>query len=168
MHAFSPESLSLPPTPHHTLILPDEHATRALGAAVGEVCRSGALLGLVGDLGAGKTTFSQGLVAHLHGGEASSPTYTLVNEYEGRPRIYHFDLYRLESVDELEGIGFWDYVEDAEAVVLVEWIDRIPQAWSPPGLLIELRHTDGQRKACLWDTSPDRRWLGALAADDTA
>ena len=136
--------------------IPDETATRRLGAQVANLVRSGGFIGLIGNLGAGKTTLTQGLVAELGGPEkASSPTYTLLNEYPTSPPVHHFDLYRLSDVDELEGIGYWDYVEDPSAIVVVEWLDRVPGAWPGEGIVIELIHRDGHRAARVWATS---RW----------
>jgi tRNA threonylcarbamoyl adenosine modification protein YjeE len=133
--------------------LPDDAATRRLGAALADALSPGTVLGLVGELGAGKTTLMQGLVAAL-GDErpATSPTYTLVHLHETDPLVVHVDLYRLEGVAELETLGYWDYVEDGDALVCVEWIDRIPQAWPGRGVVCELSYAAGGagRRAALW------------------
>lgn len=92
-----------------------------------EVARRGLLVGLVGDLGAGKTRFVQGLVGALPGGDAcvvTSPTYALVHEYPCRPPVRHVDLYRLAGAEQVEELG--PDLLDAPGLVLVEWIDRSP------------------------------------------
>ncbi len=165
MHRFAPESFGLPSEPQLELQLRDDAATRAFGAAVARIAAAeGHFIGLVGELGAGKTTFVQGLVGELGGAHASSPTYTLLNVYDVDPIAYHFDLYRLESPEDLETVGYWDYAEERSAVVLVEWIDRIPSAWFGAGAIIELTHRGGGRRAAVWLASPDARWLSALQA----
>lgn len=101
---------------------PDE--TRALGEELGRLLRKGDLICLYGELGAGKTTFVQGLARGLGVREKyiTSPTFSLVNEYNGALRLFHIDLYRLSSPDELEDIGFSEYPGDG--VAAVEWPER--------------------------------------------
>jgi tRNA threonylcarbamoyladenosine biosynthesis protein TsaE len=102
-------------------------ATLAAGARLGEVAQPGTVLGLVGELGAGKTLFVQGVARGLGvpaGVRVVSPTFTLINEYRGgRLDLFHADLYRLERAEELAHIGL-DDVMDQAAVVAVEWSDR--------------------------------------------
>ncbi len=91
----------------------------------------GMFIGLIGELGAGKTQFVKFLVKNLNGKveEVVSPTFTILNEYyTERFKIYHFDLYRLNSIEELEDIGYKDFFYDEEAIKIVEWIDRIKEA----------------------------------------
>ncbi|MFU8806652.1 MAG: tRNA (adenosine(37)-N6)-threonylcarbamoyltransferase complex ATPase subunit type 1 TsaE [Bradymonadaceae bacterium] len=134
--------------------LADEDATRDLGAALGKVLERGDFLGLIGSLGAGKTTLIQGLVGVLQEGmEATSPTYSLLNIYETVPPVYHMDLYRLENIDDLESMGYWDYVAAQDGILCVEWIDRIPDAWPGRGLLLELAHHERRRTARIWATA---------------
>jgi len=80
---------------------------------------------LYGDLGAGKTSFSYGIALGLEVEDQyiTSPTFTFVNEYEGRVPLYHIDLFRLKDVDELENIGFEEYL-DSDGVTVIEWADR--------------------------------------------
>jgi tRNA threonylcarbamoyladenosine biosynthesis protein TsaE len=99
--------------------------TIAFARQVAGELKSGAVLGLVGDLGAGKTHFVKGLARGL-GSEAavSSPTFTLVHEYvDGSCPLYHFDFYRVEQLEEILAIG-WDEYLDAAGIVVVEWADR--------------------------------------------
>ncbi len=107
-----------------TFVLKDEEATLSLGQAIAQILRPGDFLALHGDLGAGKTTLTRGIIQALLGPdeEVPSPTYTLVQVYEGPGfPLWHFDLYRLEDPDGVEELG-WD--ETVEGVALVEWPER--------------------------------------------
>lgn len=128
------------------MLLLDEAATRAAGAHLAGVLRGGEAIALVGELGAGKTTFVAGLVEALGGGAASSPTFSLINEYPGgRLVVWHADLYRLEREAEVAELGLDDVLGDPRGVVLVEWADRF--AVLPPGhTQIELRHVPEGRE----------------------
>jgi tRNA threonylcarbamoyladenosine biosynthesis protein TsaE len=100
--------------------------TLAAGRLLADEMRGGEVLVLCGDLGAGKTHFTKGLVEGLGGsaGEVSSPTFTLVHEYRGgRLSVFHFDFYRLGSAVELREIGFDDYL-DEKGVMVLEWGER--------------------------------------------
>ena len=86
---------------------------------------------LEGDLGAGKTQWVQLFVEALGGGEAFSPTYSVINEYSlGNKKVVHVDLYRLETEDEIESVGFWD-IFSGPAVVFIEWPQRINKSDLP-------------------------------------
>lgn len=98
-----------------------------MGAEVAAAARPGDVVGLVGELGAGKTVFVRGAVRALGGdpSQVRSPTFTLMNVYTGRVPVYHFDLYRLAGEDGLESTGFYEFSR-ADGVALVEWADRLP------------------------------------------
>ena len=100
-------------------------AMEEIGRQLGQSCPQGSRLYLQGDLGAGKTTLVRGFLrAKGYQGKVKSPTYTLVEPYELQGvNIFHFDLYRLNSAEELEGIGFRDYF-DGESISLVEWPEK--------------------------------------------
>lgn len=102
--------------------------TRALGVALGRVLRVGDFVGLVGELGAGKTAFVRGVAegAKVPAAEVSSPSFAIVQPYRGRVPLHHADLYRLADEDELYATGFFDLL--AQGATLVEWLDRIPRA----------------------------------------
>ena len=103
--------------------------TEAVGAALGKVLSAGTILAYRGDLGAGKTAFTRGLAKGLGATEqVTSPTYTIVNEYlSGRMPLFHFDMYRLRSSDELFDIGWEDYL-DRGGVCAVEWSENVADA----------------------------------------
>lgn len=99
-------------------------ATRELGRAIGSNVRSGDILLLTGGLGAGKTTLTQGILWGLGSEEyARSPTFVLVNEYDARVPVYHMDLYRLDSFEEIDGLGLDDYLF-GEGLCVIEWADK--------------------------------------------
>ena len=99
--------------------------THRVGTLLGGILRPGDVVCLYGDLGAGKTNFAFGIAMGLEVGDqyVTSPTFTFVNEYEGRVPFYHIDLYRLKDPSELEGIGFGEYV-DSDGVTVIEWPER--------------------------------------------
>ena len=100
--------------------------TFALGKALGEKASPGQIYTLDGDLGTGKTVFTQGVAAGLGITEAiSSPTFTIIQEYDtGRIPLYHFDVYRIGDIEEMEEIGYDDYFF-GEGICLIEWADLI-------------------------------------------
>ena len=103
--------------------------TEALGEKLAKLHRPGTVLAYLGDLGAGKTAFTRGLARGLGCRETvTSPTYTIVNEYlGGRLPLFHFDMYRLTSSDDLWDIGWEDYL-DRQGVCAVEWSENVPEA----------------------------------------
>ncbi len=103
--------------------------TEAVGAALGNIIAPGTVIAYRGDLGAGKTAFTRGLARGLGYAEpVTSPTYTIVNEYlGGRLPLFHFDMYRLKSSDDLWDIGWEDYLERG-GVCAVEWSENVDDA----------------------------------------
>ena len=103
--------------------------TEAVGAALGKILNPGAVLAYRGDLGAGKTAFTRGLARGLgYRAPVTSPTYTIVNDYlGGRLPLFHFDMYRLASSDDLWDIGWEDYLERG-GVCAVEWSENVDDA----------------------------------------
>lgn len=100
---------------------------RKLAEKLTQLNKKRAYIAMRGEMGVGKTVFTRGFVSYFGHANVKSPTYTIVNEY--RPsgkRVYHFDLYRIEDGDDLESIGYHDYVE-SDAYCIVEWSERVPE-----------------------------------------
>ena len=115
--------------------------TFAFGKWIGEKALPGQVYTLVGDLGVGKTVFTQGLAKGLGIDEpVNSPTFTIVQEYDGgRLPFYHFDVYRIGDIEEMEEVGFDDYVM-GEGVSLIEWADLIADSLPENTKYIYLRY----------------------------
>ena len=106
-----------------------EAETEAAGARLAETLPDGAVVALYGDLGAGKTVFVRGMARGLGiDARVSSPTFTIVNEYLARRELYHFDMYRLDSPDELFDIGWEDYLSRG-GICAVEWSEHVAGAF---------------------------------------
>ncbi len=111
--------------------------TMAVGEAVASLLRQGDVVALTGELGAGKTTFVRGAARSLgFDGAVASPTFTLVREYQGRLRIYHVDVYRLERVQDVLDLGLDEMVSEG-GVLLVEWGDAVEGLLPDDHLLVE-------------------------------
>nr|MEE4267176.1 tRNA (adenosine(37)-N6)-threonylcarbamoyltransferase complex ATPase subunit type 1 TsaE [Candidatus Krumholzibacteria bacterium] len=139
----------------HHLSVPSVAGTTGWGAAVADILKGGDIILLTGPLGAGKTCFVQGLCGALKvAEEVVSPTFTLVNTYEGRLRVHHLDFYRVAEGDDLADIGVPDILDevwDGRAVLLVEW----------PLPLMEELGPDQPRLEMMVETGPgpeDRTW----------
>ncbi len=128
---------------------PDD--TRELAANLADLAQSGDLLLLVGDLGAGKTTFTQGFAAALGISEpVTSPTFTLAREYHGRLLLHHLDVFRLDQISEVLDLGLPELL-DSDGVIIIEWGDAIRQALPNDYLEVALTFIEGQ------SSPPDER-----------
>lgn len=116
-----------------------ETATVKLGFTLGKNIFFPALIALTGDLGSGKTTFTRGIAKGM-GIEASvkSPTFVIINEYEGERPLYHFDFYRLDNVEQLEDLGYQEYFYIAHGVVVIEWAEKIISILPPERLEVKI------------------------------
>jgi tRNA threonylcarbamoyladenosine biosynthesis protein TsaE len=135
--------------------LADDAATRAFGAALSGILRAGDVVALHGDLGAGKTTLTRGLVQALCGAneEVPSPTYTLVQAYDAPAfPLWHFDLYRLDRPEEVMELG-WD--ETQQGVALIEWPERAGRFLPTARLDLTLEMLGEQRRARLEPVGED-------------
>ncbi len=108
--------------------------TEELARRLAQDLKGGEVIAFTGGMGAGKTAFTRGLVMGLGAGDVvSSPTFALVNEYAGRLTVEHFDMYRVESWDDLYSTGFFDYL-DTDCVLVIEWSENI-QGALPDGVI---------------------------------
>lgn len=135
--------------------------TRAIGTRLGRLTRAGDLLLLHGDLGAGKTTLAQGIAQGLGVADyVQSPTFTLVAEHAGRTPdghlivLYHLDLYRLTAEDDLDGIGFDDYLAPSHGVTVVEWPERAATRLPAEYLLVRLENLGPDQRRLLIEAVP--------------
>jgi tRNA threonylcarbamoyladenosine biosynthesis protein TsaE len=116
----------------------------AVGEAVASLLREGDAIALTGELGAGKTTFVRGAARALgFDGAVASPTFTLVREYQGRLRVYHVDVYRLERVQDVLDLGVDEMVAEG-GVLLVEWGDAVEGLLPEDHLLVEITLVSGE------------------------
>ena len=161
------------------LTSPTLERTLTVAAAVAQQARPGDLIGLIGELGAGKTQFVRGLAAGLgiDPDQVSSPTFVLMQEYDPPPKtgpeafdvpvLVHIDAYRLQSAEELATIGWHGSGEELRhgAVVAVEWADRVGEATGADWLEIRLEHADEGRRLTL---QPHGDWVARMRVLRTA
>ena len=134
--------------------------TAALAERIGALCPAGAVFALAGDLGAGKTLFVQGLARGMgFSGEVTSPTFNLMNVYEGKMRLTHFDVYRLECAEELYDIGFYEYADDSEGVVVVEWFDKFREEMPEDYVCVTIERVASSAGEANSEEAADRRRL---------
>jgi tRNA threonylcarbamoyladenosine biosynthesis protein TsaE len=120
-----------------------EEETIALGEEIARALPRPAVVLLIGDLGAGKTTLAKGIVKGLGAAapeDVNSPTYTLIHEFGEEDKVYHIDLYRLERESEVRALGLDDLL-DSDSILLVEWGERFPALWPPDRIEIRLSWT---------------------------
>ena len=123
-------------------LLRSKTATERLGQTIGQVLQGGEVIALTGELGSGKTCMVRGIAqgVGLSPEKVSSPTFTIIQEYDSHPSIVHVDLYRLENPSEIEDIGLSSYF-DTNHVVIIEWADRAEIIQLPNDrLILELSH----------------------------
>lgn len=137
------------------LYLENESETVSLGKKLARAIEPPLTLYLSGELGAGKTTFSRGLIQSLgHSGAVKSPTYTLVEPYElNGIDVFHFDLYRLSDPEELEFMGIRDYFA-ASSLCIVEWPDKGEGILPEADLLIDIKYVNEGREVSLTPQTP--------------
>jgi tRNA threonylcarbamoyladenosine biosynthesis protein TsaE len=122
------------------LVTRSPEETRQIGADIGKRAEAGDLILLVGEIGSGKTCSVQGIAWGLDLADyISSPSFVLVREYQGRLKLYHIDLYRLDDIREIAELGMSDYFT-CEGICVVEWADRAPNLFPEEHLLIRFEH----------------------------
>ncbi len=125
-----------------------EEDTIALGERLAQTLPPGAIVLLIGNLGAGKTTLAKGIVKGIGAAraeEVASPTFTLIHEYGSPPAVYHVDLYRLDTARDAATLGL-DELFDSSALVLIEWGERFPEFMPSGRIEIRLRALEGDER----------------------
>ncbi len=128
-----------------------------IAAHLADALKSGDVIAFTGDLGAGKTCFTKGLASGLgYKGMVTSPTFALINEYVGgRLPIYHFDMYRVASYDDLYSTGYFDY-ENSGGILVVEWSENISEVLPDNTIYINIENLgENKRKIVITGISPD-------------
>ncbi len=122
--------------------------TAALGEKIGQSCQGGEVILLLGNLGAGKTCFTQGLAKGLGvKGPVNSPTFNLMKVYKIKTGVLcHIDAYRLDSGNDLIAIGLDDYLKKKDAIVVIEWAERVKDIWPKNKIKIEFKNFKDGRK----------------------
>lgn len=130
-----------------TCVTHSPEETAHLAGTIGKIIREGTVICLDGELGVGKTLFVRAL-AHTLGVESdvTSPTFNLMNIYEAACPIVHFDLYRITSEEELEDIGFYEYAEATEGIVLIEWAEKFPDAMPADHLSVRIEALNDEER----------------------
>lgn len=118
--------------------------TQKLGYKLGKLLKKGDVICLTGDLGAGKTTFTKSIAKGLEvNEEVTSPTFIIINEYDGRLPVYHFDVYRIMDIEEMYEIGYEEYFY-GDGVCIVEWASQIEELIPKEHLWIEIKLGDSE------------------------
>ncbi len=139
--------------------------TREIGESLGRLLQRGAVVALVGELGAGKTVMAQGLAQGLGVDPdeyVSSPSFAIVNQYRGRIPIFHLDTYRLADETEMVALGYEDYFEP-DGVTIIEWADKVRKLLPERYLLIEIEITGQNARELL--VRPIGAWPSKTAAE---
>jgi tRNA threonylcarbamoyladenosine biosynthesis protein TsaE len=131
-----------------TVFTSSSRQTRSWGRKLGRLVQGGEIIGLIGELGTGKTCFVRGFTEGVGVGKDAwvrSPTFTLINEYEGRLPVYHIDLYRVAKREQLEGLNLREYLY-GDGVSLIEWFEYLPPEEVGEHLELRMVHGGGDRR----------------------
>lgn len=132
--------------------------TEKLGYKLGKALKSGDILCLLGDLGAGKTALTKAIAKGLGIDDyVTSPTFTIINEYNGRLPLYHFDVYRLMSIDELYDLGYEEYFY-SNGITIIEWADKIEEILPEDTINIHINRTLNQNEREIIFTGKGKRF----------
>ena len=144
------------PPQQRRIISTSVEQTLAIGRALGAALQTGDVLALIGPLGAGKTQLVKGIAAGLGVidlRKVNSPTFVLVNEYQGRLHLYHIDVYRLRHGIELQALGFDEMCSASDAAVVIEWADRVEDVLPDDHVRIHLRVAGADRRELVLQAS---------------
>ena len=140
-----------------TCITHSPEETAHLASTIGKIIHEGTVICLDGELGVGKTLFVRALARTLGvESDVTSPTFNLMNIYEAACPIVHFDLYRIESEEELEDIGFYEYVDATEGIVLIEWAEKFPEALPEDRLEVHIDALDGEERQFIFSAEGEK------------
>jgi len=129
-----------------TIITKSPEETKKLGKEVGKLAKPGDLLAFYGELGAGKTCFIQGISQELEVKDyVTSPSFNIINEYQGKLPIYHFDLFRLNNAEEILELGYEEYFY-GEGLTVIEWAEKIEQLLPKEHLKIDIKFKDRYKR----------------------
>jgi tRNA threonylcarbamoyladenosine biosynthesis protein TsaE len=148
---------------HVILISGNPEETFLIGMTIGENLDVSDVVALVGELGTGKTCLTQGIARGIgvpEGNRITSPSFTLINEYQGRMILYHFDLYRLTGIRDIEDMGYEDYLF-GEGVSVIEWADKIKDFLPDQTLFISFKYLDENKRKIL--ISGDKRKVAKIS-----
>ena len=148
-----------------TIVTTTPRQSQNLGRKLGRLVQGGEIIGLVGELGAGKTCFVRGFAQGIEVGADAwvrSPTFTLINEYNGRLPVYHIDLYRVGKQSELDSLNLREYLY-GDGVSLIEWFEFLPASEVDEHLEIRIAHGGGNRRELSF-VAHGRRYEGLLQA----
>lgn len=130
-----------------TCVTHSPEETAHLAGTIGKIIREGTVICLDGELGVGKTLFVRALARTLGvESDVTSPTFNLMNIYEAACPIVHFDLYRITSEEGLEDIGFYEYAEATEGIVLIEWAEKFPDAMPADHLSVRIEALNDEER----------------------
>ena len=150
-------------TPYIEQVTHSPEQTRQIGCWLGELAESGDLILLVGNLGTGKTCFTQGIAKGVgFEGYTASPSFVLMREYQGRIQVYHLDLYRLDDIAEITDLGIDDYLY-GDGICVVEWADKAGTYFPEEHLLVEFEHLSVENQRCLRFKPHGERYTALLA-----
>ena len=139
-----------------TIITKSPEETKNLGKEVSKLTKPGDLLAFYGELGVGKTCFIQGISQGLKVKDyVTSPSFTIINEYQGKIPIYHFDLFRLDNVEEILELGYEEYFY-GEGLTVIEWAEKIEQLLPKEHLEIEIKFKDRYQRTISFIPQGDR------------
>lgn len=130
----------------------------SLGTRLGKLLEGGEIIGLIGELGAGKTCFVRGVTRGLEVGKDAwirSPSFTLINEYHGRLPVYHIDLFRIETRPQLEGLNLREYLY-SDGVSLIEWFENLPADEVDEYLELRIAYAEGNRRQLTFSPRGER------------